>query len=272
MCNCDDNLNSTTIFSGPPGPTGPQGIQGVAGANGTNGTNGTTPIITGTSTTIQFLTTGSKNFVSNVSLNYVIGQRIRFASDDGTKVLEGVITSIATTFITVTIDYVKGSGSHSNWNIAICGEVGSEGATGATGSTGPQGATGRSWSTVLIEGWATTVNPNEYRATVNSSENIVPEVIIFIEGAGYFKVISVDSATRITVLDLLYPDYDVAGIVNPGGKVLVAGPSFIYETIDGNNTPATASSGDMLLVRNTANTGYEFMSFQDLKDIFDTLP
>jgi hypothetical protein len=272
MCDCNDNLNSTTIFSGPQGPVGPQGPQGSAG---TNGTNGTSPLIIGSSTTPQFLTTGSKNFTSNLSLTYTLGQRIRFSSNDGSKVLEGPITAISGNLITVNIDYTKGSGTHNDWTISICGEVGqtgSAGATGATGSTGSPGPNGINAYTTIVS--STPLGGDIYELVVVRTSWMGVGQILYIENSGYYKITSIVSGTIIEVLDLQYtgntPILQPPSIVSPGG--VKGADSFMYETTDGNLIPAEGNGAYSILIRNSTDTGYEFITAVDLKAYLATLP
>ncbi len=77
-------------------------------------------------------TTGSKTWVTQAGKAYQIGQRLRLASDDGTKVQEGVVTAYSGTSLTVLVDYNAGSaGAHTDWNISITGERGPSGPSGA---------------------------------------------------------------------------------------------------------------------------------------------
>jgi hypothetical protein len=58
--------------------------------------------------------------------------------------MEGLITTISSSSVTINVDTIGGSGSYNVWNFSITGNPGTAGATGATGSTGATGATGSS--------------------------------------------------------------------------------------------------------------------------------
>jgi microcystin-dependent protein len=84
--------------------------------------------ISGTSTSTLTVGTGSKTFTTQSGKSWVLGQRLRAASDDGTKIMEGQVTAYATTSLTLNVDYTSGSGSHSDWNISLTGARGASGA------------------------------------------------------------------------------------------------------------------------------------------------
>lgn len=113
---------------------GKQGIQGVNGANGTNGTNGITPKVTGTSASVVSISVGAKTFETQAGISWVVGNRLRAYGVTNGAIVEGLITAYSGTTLSVTVDYVSGAGSDSNWNIGLAGQVG---ATGATGSPPP---------------------------------------------------------------------------------------------------------------------------------------
>jgi len=100
MCNCDDNINSTEIFSGPQGPAGPTGA---------------TPIISGTSVSNLSVALGSANFTTQADIVWSLGQRLRATNVGGTKVMEGPITAYTGTSLTINVDKIVGSGSNSAW-------------------------------------------------------------------------------------------------------------------------------------------------------------
>lgn len=93
---------------------------------GDDGDDGAPSIITGTSTTSLTIEHGSKAFTTEAGRSWFVGQRLRAASDDGTKIMEGPIASYdsGTGALTLTVDYIKGSGTHADWNISVAGEPG----------------------------------------------------------------------------------------------------------------------------------------------------
>ena len=96
-------------------------------ADATAGVTGTA-LITATSTTSLATTgTGSKIWTIESGRGFAIGQRLRAASDDGTKINEGVVVSYSGTTLTINVDYVSGSGTHADWNISVTGDRGASG-------------------------------------------------------------------------------------------------------------------------------------------------
>lgn len=120
---------SPTSLIGPQGPTGatgPAGPTGAAGANGSNGTNGANADVTRSSTSSISIGTGSRTltYTSSSNLGWVIGTRLRF-SNSSTNWMEGAVTSVSSTSVTINVTLTSGSGSFSSWNISIAGEPGS---------------------------------------------------------------------------------------------------------------------------------------------------
>ena len=100
-------------------------------ATATAGVTGTA-LVTATSTTSLATTgTGSKLWTIQSGRGFALGQRLRVASDDGTKINEGIVTSYSGTSLTINVDYVSGTGTHADWNISVTGDRGATG--GGTG-------------------------------------------------------------------------------------------------------------------------------------------
>lgn len=92
-------------------------VTGPAGAAGTNGAG-----YGGTSTTSLTIGTGSQAIVTQAGLAYVVGaSRIRLASDDGAKFMDGIVTAYSGTALTFLCDAYLGSGMHADWNLSITG-------------------------------------------------------------------------------------------------------------------------------------------------------
>jgi hypothetical protein len=144
---------SASTIAGPTGPTGATGATGanstVAGPTGPTGATGATgPGLTGptgasgasfagvTSTSNLTISTGSKNFVVNKVDAFAVGTRGRLASSAfPSNFMEGIISIIVGTSITMDVDLVGGNGNtYSSWNFVL-----GSGALGPTGPTGPQG-------------------------------------------------------------------------------------------------------------------------------------
>ena len=116
-------------WTGPTGPTGSIGPSGATGDTGPTGPAGlTSSVFTRPSTTSVAIGTGSKtfNYASVTNIGWSVGQRIR-AFNSSANYMEGVITTVSTTSVTILVDYVKGSGTLAAWTISITGDVGTPG-------------------------------------------------------------------------------------------------------------------------------------------------
>lgn len=84
-------------------------------------------VLYGTSTTSLTIGTGSKVFTTQAGKQWVLGQRLRAASDDGTMIMEGEVTDYTGDQLTLNVDYTEGAGTHAVWNIGVAGARGSDG-------------------------------------------------------------------------------------------------------------------------------------------------
>jgi len=114
MCNCNDNINSVTVYTGPAGPTGPQGPAG------------NDSILTGTSTSNLAATTGTKTIVTQANISWVPGMRLRVS--DGApatpRIMEGEVSTYTGTTLVLNVDYTEGPASlWNNWVIGVSGAV-----------------------------------------------------------------------------------------------------------------------------------------------------
>ena len=131
MCNCNDNINSVTVYTGPAGPTGPQGPAD------------NDSILTGTSTTNLAATTGTKTITTQANISWVPGMRLRVSdgAPSSPRIMEGEVSTYTGTTLVLNVDYTEGPASlWNNWVIGVAGAIGSTGPTGATGSPGATGA------------------------------------------------------------------------------------------------------------------------------------
>jgi hypothetical protein len=119
--------------AGPQGSAGPQGTPGPAGNQGPIGPSG--PGYGGMSTTSMAVQIGSITLILTMSgYAYVVGARVRAASQSTGEWMEGKVTAYSGTSLSFTSDLVNGSGTHADWNISIAG------VQGQTGPAGPAGA------------------------------------------------------------------------------------------------------------------------------------
>lgn len=138
--------------TGATGGLGATGIQGSTGATGigATGSSGISPVLTRQSFTTHPIQVGTITFYyTSAPIGWTYGSRIRAVANSAYPFdwVEGNIIEVANNFVTVYIDRTQGSGTFSDWQIALSGDggigaTGSTGPIGATGSTGPQGATG----------------------------------------------------------------------------------------------------------------------------------
>ena len=154
---------SNTIHSGEGAPENSLGIDGdfyfdeldfffygpkVAGAWADeyvimSGSAGAASQVTSVSSSSVAIETGSKIFTIATSSNrgWTVGMRLR-AAFDSINYVEGPITLLASTTVTINVDLAVGSGTRTSWNIGIAGDRGATGAAGSNGSNGATGATG----------------------------------------------------------------------------------------------------------------------------------
>ena len=93
---------------------GSQGIQGITGAS-----------YAATSVTSFLIGTGSKTFTTQAGLAYVVGSRVRAASNaNPANYMEGIATAYSGTTLTVNIAAFGGSGTFADWNLSIAGDPG----------------------------------------------------------------------------------------------------------------------------------------------------
>ena len=141
---------AASTIAGPIGPTGPTGAPStVTGPTGATGATG--PSLAGpqgpmgptgvsfagiTSSSNLSISTGTKNFIVNSVGAYAIGTRARLASVAvPANFMEGIITVIAGTSMTMVVESLNGSGNtYASWNLVI-----GAGGPGPVGPTGPQG-------------------------------------------------------------------------------------------------------------------------------------
>ena len=146
--------------SGSTGATGAQGATGEIGSTGATGlgatgASGVSPVITRQSSTTHPIQVGTKTFYYiSAPIGWTYGSRLRAVANSAYPYdwVEGTAIQVASNFVTIYIDKIQGSGTFSDWEIALSGDggIGSTGPIGATGSAGPAGgATGATGSTGL---------------------------------------------------------------------------------------------------------------------------
>lgn len=92
--------------------------------------------LAGTSVTPLVPGAGPAVFATQAGKAWILGQRLRAASDDGAVFVEGPVTAYAGTSLTLAVEYFVGTGEHADWNIALVGGRGAQGVPGLV-SRGP---------------------------------------------------------------------------------------------------------------------------------------
>lgn len=269
MCDCNDEINNGSIPIGPTGPAGPTGPTGPTGPRYVIGASSETALSVGT---------GLKNLTITDNSGIIDNQLVRIANAGSTQVMVGTVTSVVGTALTVDVLYVEGTGIGLAWTISSTGSKGDTGATGATGAAGSTGAAGASAYTVLTAN-ATPLGGTVYQIDIADSTWMSEGQTIYIQDAGYYTVTSITSATRIIINNLEYTGNNTANLLDTktlsaAGIIGLSGTNgtngvdgFNYETVDGNGIPAEATGAYQILMRNSTNTGYQFISAAEYKII-----
>jgi hypothetical protein len=101
-----------------------------AGADGATGPAGPAPVINDTSVTSNAIGTGAKTFsVTSATNAWVVGDWLVISSQaNGANYMTGNITTYTGPSVTVNVVAVGGSGTHTDWNLALSGVKGTDGA------------------------------------------------------------------------------------------------------------------------------------------------
>jgi hypothetical protein len=124
--------------AGERGPTGATGAAGSNGSNGSNGANGLNADMTRTSTSSVTIGTNDRVFAFSASSNlgWVLGTRLRATNMPSSAYIEGVVTVLSSTSVTIKSDKTGGSGTYSEWSIGVAGDPGTNGSGTNTSQTG----------------------------------------------------------------------------------------------------------------------------------------
>ena len=206
-----------TGASGIQGATGVQGATGATGL-GATGSTGISPVITRQSFTSQPIQVGLRTFYfTSADVGWTYGSRIRAVANSAYPFdwVEGNITEVSDDFVTVYVDKIQGSGTFSDWQIALSGDggigaTGSTGVIGATGSTGPQGSTGAGTTGATGPVGATGL-PGQSASFYNYQADAVNVSGVPANGKIIWNNLTQASATTVTLshIDSLGNDIDV---------------------------------------------------------------
>jgi hypothetical protein len=101
------------------------------------GSPGANTEVTSASSSSVAIGSGSRTFTLPTAANrgWVVGMRLR-AAFDGSNYVEGPITALTATSVTINVDNAVGSGTRTSWNLGIAGDRGATGSAGGTGTAG----------------------------------------------------------------------------------------------------------------------------------------
>ena len=174
--------NGTTGATGNTGATGPTGSTGSTGSTGATGA-GYSGVASLTSVAIA---TGSQTFALIAGQGaYLAGARVRaFYTVTPSNFMEGSITSISSSSVTINVDTIGGSGTYAIWNFSIAGNPGVTGPTGPTGSAGVIAAT----APVTYNSGTQTVALNIGSSLTTSASNLIVDstVVPYLANANTF--------------------------------------------------------------------------------------
>jgi hypothetical protein len=137
----DDTIAIGAALAGPAGDKGEKGDTGDKGDTGATGPAIDPDAFVGASATVLIIEQGMKVFETDTDRVWFRGQRLRAASLDGAKVMEGAVSEYwpLTGNLTIAVDFTRGAGAHDQWTIGVTGERGDTGTSGPTGSAGSDG-------------------------------------------------------------------------------------------------------------------------------------
>lgn len=239
MCvNCNDNVNAVVVYSGPAGPQGDPGLNANMTATSV------------TSNTIASL--GSKTFALTpnlLNLGWTVLTRIRISAIGNVAFMEGLITAVSSSSVTITSDYSFGSGTYASWTLSITGATGINGTNGANGTNGTNGTNGLNGINAYTKIASVAFGPvNEYIITVSTSTLwMAIGQVLYIENCGYFQVLSFSPTAIVQVLDLLYPGNNAANLtsnlsISPGGIAGLGQTTGTYTPVLTDAVPTTIAS------------------------------
>lgn len=132
MCNCNDNINSTSVSTGPPGPTGPQGPQGY-------NSFGTTDAIAVSLGANQY-----RVYIGADGCQWPIAGQMVYIESCGHYRVDTVVIGdyIVVTDLLYTGNNMAAAIANPGLDVGPSGIIGATGPAGSTGPTGPAGSGG----------------------------------------------------------------------------------------------------------------------------------
>jgi hypothetical protein len=258
-------------------PTGETGATGAAGTNGVSAFTALTADATLVSGVRYDLTVTNSDWVS-------VGQ-IVYVTDAG---YYSVVSKASSTNIRVDdLLYPGNDPAHllNGNNVSTAGLRGATGSTGAAGTNGTNGTNGVNGvnAYTTINDVVTSPMVNIYTVPTADSSWMSIGQMVYVQGAGYYEVYDRTVSTKVSLEDKLYAGNNPAGLIvgatiSPAGLQGSTGPTGatgadgrVYETTDGNLTPAEAAGAYEFLMRNPDHTGYTFINIKQLKDLLNSI-
>ena len=206
---------------GPVGPTGPQGPVGPVGATGPQGQQGIPGQAAITHTTANFtippingnvqLTIQNSTWMASGMFVYIVGA-------GNYKVLSVPSGTTAQIQNTGAFGNAAAGGTVLSGADVACG--------GALGAPGPQGAPGTAYITQTNAPFTTVGPGTPVQITVLSTVGVAAGVNLYIGGAGYYAIVSVDSGTLLTVQDMgVTGNAGTGTVITSGSQVTAVGPT-----------------------------------------------
>ena len=221
----------------------------LAGDKGTPGNAD----ITRTSTTSNVIGTGSKtfSFPATTNLGWLVGTRLR-AANDSSNYLEGAVTAVSGSSVSINSDNTAGSGTFTSWNLTLTGD---KGATG-TGTTGAQGQPSYSNTT---SNFVQPGSGSNITIELGSSAWAVVGANVSVATGGTYQVISKPSAVTLEIQNL------ATETTNTGVGATISSGALVSPTGTKGNAGATgsvsAASGLILNPASSITTGVNEFGF-----------
>ena len=159
--------------------------------DGDVGDNGLSSDMTRTSiTSIAIASSGSKtlNYTASTNLGWANGTRLRFANSIS-NYMEGVVTSVSSTSVTITVDNSLGSGTFASWTISVAGDKGQAGSIEDVNFSNS--------ATTTFSGAGTVVDP--YKVNVTKLQKTITSDTTLSSADDNYSIIINNGATPIEI-------------------------------------------------------------------------
>jgi collagen type VII alpha len=217
---------------GPVGPTGPVGPVGPVGATGPAGTQGAPgqAAVTATSANFTIPPVFGNAQLKVVNSSWITAGMYIYIGNAGTYQVMSVVD-----INTLQVENTGAYGNAASGGTVVSGATVTSG--GALGNPGPQGAPGTAFfATVQTPGFTVPAAATPVAIPLSTSVGVSAGNNLYVAGAGYYVIQSVDTTTQVTAVPMNVPGNASPGTVIPAGNVINAvGPT--------GSTGATGSQG-----------------------------